>query len=257
MILEMATDLAVGYRSRSQIARLITERWGASNLYCVACDHNVVSATPPNTKAIDFVCPQCSAGYQLKAGRQWNTRRIPDGAYATMMAAILGDRVPNLLVLQYTPRWRVQNLMLVPSFVFNASAVEKRNPLALTARRAGWTGCNIVLGAVPEGGKLRMVEAGAIAQVAAVRAAYQQLRPLATIAPSIRGWTLDVLRIVQALDRDAFSLAEVYAFEQKLAALHPGNRNVRPKIRQQLQVLRDLGLISFAGRGSYLRVAAR
>lgn len=256
MILEMATDSAVGYRSGSQIARLITERWGASNLYCVACDHDGVSATPPNTKAIDFICPKCSAGYQLKAGRHWNARRVPDGAYETMMTAVLGDRVPNLFVLQYAPGWTVQNLMLVPSFVFNASAIEKRNPLALTARRAGWTGCNILLSAVPEGGKLRIVDAGAITRVAEVRAAYRQLRPLATIAPSMRGWTLDVLRIVQSLDRSAFTLADVYAFEQKLAALRPRNRNVRPKIRQQLQVLRDLGLISFAGRGSYLKVAA-
>ena len=29
------------------------------------------------------------------------------------------------------------------------------------------------------------------------------------------------------------------------------NRHVRPKIRQQLQVLRDLGLLDFLGGGSY------
>ncbi len=32
---------------------------------------------------------------------------------------------------------------------------------------------------------------------------------------------------------------------------YPNNKNVRPKIRQQLQVLRDLGLIEFEGQGKY------
>src|SRR5689334_18268555 len=36
-----------------------------------------------------------------------------------------------------------------------------------------------------------------------------------------------------------------------LAKLHPDNRHVRDKIRQQLQVLRGLGLLEFLGAGSY------
>ncbi|MBI5242579.1 MAG: hypothetical protein HY922_02705 [Elusimicrobia bacterium] len=37
----------------------------------------------------------------------------------------------------------------------------------------------------------------------------------------------------------------------RLSELHPNNRHVRPKIRQQLQVLRDLGFVAFLGRGRY------
>ena len=33
--------------------------------------------------------------------------------------------------------------------------------------------------------------------------------------------------------------------------LHPDNRHVRDKIRQQLQVLRDHGYLEFVSRGSY------
>jgi hypothetical protein len=33
--------------------------------------------------------------------------------------------------------------------------------------------------------------------------------------------------------------------------LHPNNTHVRDKIRQQLQVLRDLNLLDFLGSGSY------
>ena len=49
-----------------------------------------------------------------------------------------------------------------------------------------------------------------------------------------------------------FSLQDFYkAFEGRLAAIHPENRNVQPKIRQQLQVLRDHGVLQFLGRGRY------
>ena len=40
-------------------------------------------------------------------------------------------------------------------------------------------------------------------------------------------------------------------FEERLSRLYPGNHNVRPKIRQQLQVLRDRGWLEFVGRGRY------
>jgi len=66
-----------------------------------------------------------------------------------------------------------------------------------------------------------------------------------------RGWTLDVLQVVQSLNKPEFSLHDVYAHADALAKLHPANRNIQPKIRQQLQVLRDMGLVEFLGRGLY------
>jgi hypothetical protein len=39
----------------------------------------------------------------------------------------------------------VENVILIPRFAFPLSAIEKRKPLAETARRAGWVGCNILL----------------------------------------------------------------------------------------------------------------
>jgi type II restriction enzyme len=43
----------------------------------------------------------------------------------------------------------------------------------------------------------------------------------------------------------------VYSFERELAAIYPGNHNIRAKVRQQLQVLRNAGFIEFLGNGSY------
>ena len=50
---------------------------------------------------------------------------------------------------------------------------------------------------------------------------------------------------------EQFELEDVYAFEDRLAETYPENRHVRAKIRQQLQVLRDEGLVEFLGDGEY------
>lgn len=46
-----------------------------------------------------------------------------------------------------------------------------------------------------------------------------------------------------------FTTAEVHAFERELEQLHPDNRHVHDYIRQQLQVLCDLGWLIHIGRG--------
>jgi len=206
---------------------------------------------PANSEAVDFTCPGCRSPYQLKAGRQWNERRIPDAGYDAMVRAVKSDAVPNLLVLQYTPDWQVRNLLLVPSFFFSLAAVQKRNPLAPTARRAGWVGCNILLSAIADIGKIKIIAGGHSVPRAEVRCHYARIRPLAQVRADARGWTLDVLRMVKALGKPYFDLQDAYTFAPELAALYPNNRNVRPKIRQQLQVLRDLGFLRFLGQGRY------
>ena len=60
-----------------------------------------------------------------------------------------------------------------------------------------------------------------------------------------------MLNVVRGIGRREFSLAEVYAHEAALARLYRQNRFVRPKIRQQLQILRDLGFVGFEDRGHY------
>lgn len=82
-------------------------------------------------------------------------------------------------------------------------------------------------------------------------AQYARIRRLAELDAKQRGWTLDVLNAVRSLGKTEFDLAEVYKSDGKLAKLHPANRHVREKIRQQLQVLRDLGLLEFLGDGEY------
>ncbi len=252
MQLALPRESAAKYHSASQRARVATEEWAEENLYCLKCSVNSLDPTPTGTPAIDFLCSNCESPYQLKSLSRPISDRIPDAAYSAMRRAIVTGNTPNLFVLSYgMDSWRVNELILVPSFVFTMSAVEKRRPLAATARRAGWIGCDIILGRIPTDAKIPVISAGKPESAAAARRHYKSLAPLSRLALNRRGWTLDVLNVVRSLGKKSFTLDEVYAHSDELAALHPDNRHVREKIRQQLQVLRDIGLVLFLGHGNY------
>jgi type II restriction enzyme len=240
------------YTSKSQRARIGTECWALANLYCPNCNSPHLTSAPANNPAIDYDCPKCRSPFQLKSQSSKLGSRIVDAAYSTMIRAILENRTPNLFAIHYEPlRWRIANLILIPQFAFPLSAVEKRNPLSATARRAGWVGCNILLNAIPLDARIVVIREGKPSSPQHVRREYARLKPLATLDAKQRGWTLDVLNAIRSLGKSHFNLAEAYTLEGTLAQLHPANRHVRPKIRQQLQVLRDLGLLEFAARGEY------
>jgi len=100
-------------------------------------------------------------------------------------------------------------------------------------------------------GKLPLVTDGLITDIDHVRKQFSQIQPFAKLRPDVRGWTLDVLKAVHRLKKTEFTLSDIYSFESELAKGHPANRNVRPKIRQQLQKLRDLELVEFISHGHY------
>lgn len=251
MNLQGRIELAAHLRSASQVAKVITEDWCNRELYCPVCDSERLLQERPNSRARDFTCACCRERFELKSGRGWSRTRIPDAAYGTMIAAIRSDRTPNLFVMQYSRNWTIENLLLIPRYFFVESAIEKRPPLARTAQRAGWVGCNILMNRIADEGKIGMVMGGAETPPEQVRALVKRTESLRTVPARVRGWTLDVLTTIQRLNQPEFSLADAYSLENDLAQLHPGNRNVRPKIRQQLQVLRDLGLLEFLGGAHY------
>ncbi len=240
------------YKSASQRARVGTESWGASNFFCPACKSPRLEPSPQGTAAIDYVCPSCDSPFQLKSQSKPIGARIVDAAYSEMKRAILEDRTPNLYVLHYDlTGWLVRTVILVPHFAFALSAIERRPPLAAMARRAGWIGCNIVLDQIPVNARIPVIQEGTVRPQQAVRDDYKRLRPLERLKVEKRGWTLDVLQVVQSLKKPEFSLSDVYAHADALARLHPANRHIQPKIRQQLQLLRDMRLLEFLGSGSY------
>ena len=252
MNLQLPTAGLDGYKSASQRARIGTEAWGALNFFCPVCKSPRLDIASRNTAAVDYLCPRCASPFQLKSQSKPFGNRIVDAAYSEMKRAILSDRTPNLYVLHYDlTQWAVHTVILIPHFPFALSAIECRPPLGPAARRAGWIGCNILLNKIPADARIPIVESGEARPPFEVRQAYGRLRPLENLKVESRGWTLDVLNVVRSLNKKEFALADVSAQADGLAKLHPKNAHIPDKIRQQLQVLRDLNLLEFLSPGFY------
>jgi type II restriction enzyme len=240
------------YTSGSQNARAWTEAWVSAWAYCPHCGNASISPFPNNSPLADFFCISCNEEFELMSQKGKFGTRVVDGAFKTKCERLAASNNPNLLLMNYDLKsLAVVNLFIVPKHFFAREIIEERKPLAATARRAGWIGSNILLSRVPESGKIHIVQAGVIRAKDLVLAEWQKTLFLRDESPDTRGWLLDVMKCVESLGEREFTLDEVYAFERHLGGLYPGNQNVKPKIRQQLQYLRDRGFIDFVSRGNY------
>ena len=256
MDLHFNTNIAIGYKSGSQISRVITEDWIARNMFCPVCGAPVLGHYKANKPVADFYCDDCKSDFELKSKRSKTAvivHKIADGAYRTMIERITSLRNPHLFVMTYA-NFSVNNLLIIPKFFFVPDIIEKRKPLPDTARRAGWTGCNINIGNIPDSGKIFIVKDSQQEDKSRVVDQYQRTLSLQTTKIESRGWLLDVLKCVERIPKVDFSLDEVYAFVDELQKKHPDNQFVRDKIRQQLQYLRDKGFIKFTSRGHYQKI---
>lgn len=259
MDLHFNLEVATNYKNASQMARVMTEEWVSRNVFCPVCGAPILGHYEANKPVADFFCHDCKSDFELKSQESRTARigrKITDGAYDKMIERITSLRNPHLFVMTYH-NWSVSNLLLIPKHFFVPGIIEKRQPLRATARRAGWVGCNIEIGNVPESGRIFIVRNGKQEDKAKVLDLYQRALTLRRVNIESRGWLLDVLRCVEQLQKDDFCLDEVYAFAPELQRKHPENNFVRDKIRQQLQALRDKGFIRFTSRGYYQKVDGR
>lgn len=74
------------------------------------------------------------------------------------------------------------------------------------------------------------------------------------IAYKLSGWKKDIFEIIEKFNSDSFTKNDFNAYINNLKTKHPSNNNIEAKIRQQLQYLRDIGLIEFLGSGNYQRL---
>jgi type II restriction enzyme len=249
--LGLREDAAV-FQSPSQNARVWTEGWVQESLFCPNCGATSLTKHPNNKPVADFICKGCDENYELKSQRTKFGRRVTDGAFRTMTERLTAKNNPNLILMNYDrAALAVTNLIVVPKHFFVPEIIEPRKPLAETARRAGWQGCNILIGEVPEAGKIWIVRDTVVSGRDEVVEAWRHTLFLRDASIVARGWLIEVMKCVEHIGRPEFTLAEVYAFEGALRRIYPGNANIRPKIRQQLQVLRDQGYLQFLGDGRY------
>ena len=253
MNLHFNQSLAKNYKSPSQIIRVLSEDWVASHSYCPNCNTQPLAEFTNNQPVADFYCSKCNEEYELKSKKAKLSNIINDGAYDTMIERINSDNNPNFFFLTYSAQLSVNNFLIIPKQFFKSDMIVKRKPLSVTAKRAGWVGCNIDLRQVPESGKVFLVKNQQVIPRNNVTEQFQKTLFLRKQSTASRGWTLDVWQCIDRLE-DSFSLNQVYAFADLLKLKHPDNHHIKDKIRQQLQVLRDRGIIEFLGRGHYRKL---
>lgn len=240
------------YSGPTQNARVLSESWILSWGFCPNCGQGGLDRFQNNNPGADFSCRTCKEVFELKCKNGQFGPRILDGAFRSMQERLLSDATPNLMLMTYNIReLAVRNLFVVPKHFFTPELIQERKPLPATARRAGWIGCNILLKDIPESGRVFMIRDGRRVNKDEILTNWQRTLFLKEQAVTGRGWLIEVMRCIDTIGRPEFSLDEIYAFEPRLCARYPENNHVRPKIRQQLQVLRDSGYLEFQGRGQY------
>lgn len=254
MDLVINKDLAKGYKSNSQIARLLTENWVLNNSYCPNCGSLPLNEFENNRPVADFYCKKCNEEFELKSKKGSLSSTITDGSYSSMIERINSENNPNFFFLTYTKNWIVNDFLIIPKQFFTPDIIIKRPPLKDTARRAGWVGCNINLSKISDSGKVFLVKNSQIIDSKIVNAMFRKTLFLREKSKEAKGWVIDIMNCVDAIKKESFSLDEIYAFEGKLKVKYPNNNFIKDKIRQQLQILRDKGIIEFVGRGKYKKV---
>ena len=99
-----------------------------------------------------------------------------------------------------------------------------------------------------------IIQNGLVKSVDNVVEEYNTIKRFQTRNIESRGWMIDVLNCLNKIQTRDFSLSDVYDFVEELQLKHINNNNVKAKIRQQLQILRDRGFIEFLGNGIYRKI---
>ncbi len=252
MELYLDSRLVSDYHSNTQVARVLTENWVKQNMYCPRCGNLHINHFENNRPVADFFCPVCKNEYELKSKNGALGNKINDGAYETMIERITSNQNPDFFFMSYSKtELKVKDFVLIPKHFFVPNIIEKRKPLTENARRAGWVGCNIILSQIPLQGRINIIANEQVINPTEVVRKVSKSNMLIVDDVSRRGWMMDVLNCVNQIPLDVFTLEMLYSFETELKIKHPMNNNIKPKIRQQLQLIRDKGFIEFLGDGRY------
>ncbi len=255
MNLYFNTDLANDYQNLSQKIRVMTEQWFAENGYCPCCGEEPISVFANNNPVGDFYCSTCQEQFELKSKNAKSVGgSIADGAYKTMLERINSQENPNFFFLMYQKRdFSVQQLIVVPKHFFTPQIIIPRKQGI--PNRPDYIMCSINMAQLPESGKIKLIDNMQLTPKHQVINQWKQFSYLAEQKNIVqRGWTLDILKLLDKIPDDNFTLRQAYAFESELALKYPNNNHIKDKIRQQLQYLRDKNIIEFVGRGRYKKV---
>lgn len=147
MLLKLPMRLALGYKSKSQIARVTTEAWISGNFYCPSCAKFELLPTPPNTKVVDFSCRNCHEKFQIKSKAKKFSTSLRGANYQATLHAIKSGENPSVIALTYCPnRYVVLDVKIIHRFGISESSIKASKPLGKHTQRAGdWQGFDYLL----------------------------------------------------------------------------------------------------------------
>ena len=99
MKIDFNLNVAENYRSKSQIARVLTENWVEENMFCPRCGNLQIKSFTNNRPVADFYCPNCKNQFELKSKAGSFAHKINDGAYDTMISRITSNQNPDFFLM--------------------------------------------------------------------------------------------------------------------------------------------------------------
>lgn len=251
-MLYLDVNLVETYTNNSQKIRVMSEKWTQENIFCPNC-WSEIKNLENNKKVSDFLCEKCRENFEQKASKTEFKNKVISSEYFTLIERLKSDTKPHFFFLHYLEsNYQVNNFFVVPKYFFIPEIIEKRKPLSEKARRAGWTGSNILFSKIPEIAKVFYIQNWDIKEKTEILKKWEKTNFFKEVKQTkSKGWILDIMNIIDSFESKEFSLSDVYAFENDLKLLHPENNNIKPKIRQQLQFLRDKWYLEFLEKGRY------
>ncbi len=235
------------FKSKSQQARFVTERWAAANLYCPQCG-SYLSPLPNNTPVIDLQCKICNLQFQLKSKTQAFGKSVPGGDYHHMVQSVQMRQHPSFFLLQWDANdYLVTNVQLIHKDCIEEDCIVRRQKIA-----SGFEGFNLDLKLVLRSGRIPIVYEGREIEKDTVLSQWKAITKIIPSMSSLNGWQKEVMRFIDSLGNEFYASD----FEDQCLiweAKYPNNNHIAAKVRQQLQMLRNKGLIQFDGKGKYRR----
>lgn len=233
--------------SKKQIIKAITEHWTANNIFCPIC-WSALDKHKTDKPINDLFCIDCKNDFELKSEKWKFAKKIPWGSYDKAIQTI-EEKPMHLFVLKYSDDFTITNFLVVPKYFFTKDIIVKR-PKALK-NRPNYFMSDIDFSAIPESWKIHYIQNGTYKTRTQILQEWEKIKFLENEKLESKWWIFDIMKCIEKLNKKEFSLQEMYSFEKDLQNLYPENKNIKPKIRQQLQFLRDKWYLEFSQRWKY------
>ena len=141
------------WKSESRIVGEACEYYIKNNVNCVRCCSNNFEKCKTNEQSKDLICINCHQKFQIKAKsatqkkvnhiKNKNTFKTIGGEYLTTLKNI-NEEIDYLIVLYEKKSYKIINILYIKHENIKPDCIIPRTPLSITAKRAGWQGCNII-----------------------------------------------------------------------------------------------------------------